>query len=237
MPAKQLRNEDKLRKEKFMADMDANAYYNRGLNEEDCDQAIADFDEAIKINPNWANVYDSRGCMYCSKKDYDKAIADFNEAIRINPKESVFYRHRGDAYGDKGDYNQNIADCTEAIRIDSDDRLKFKSPNSVLTSSWAKAYNSRGVAYMETKKYKEAITDFEDAVALHPEEEMYRDNLVAAKNVRRRSNKLIWAIAGAVIGAIIGGINGGGYGVFFGAIIGAFPIPIIKFVWNLLFKQ
>jgi uncharacterized protein YcfJ len=47
-------------------------------------------------------------------------------------------------------------------------------------------------------------------VDLHPDEKMYHNNLVAAKNVRKRSNKLVWSIVGAVIGAIIGGINGGG---------------------------
>ena len=52
----------------------------------DHDKAIADFTEAIRLNPNDAEAYYSRGCEYFEKGDHDRAIADFTEAIRLNPK-------------------------------------------------------------------------------------------------------------------------------------------------------
>jgi tetratricopeptide (TPR) repeat protein len=213
--------------------MDAEAYYTRGLNQEDLDQAIADFTEAIRIKPDWANVYDSRGCTYANKKEYDKAIADFNEAIRIYPEESMYFYHRGNVYEDKKNYSQAIADHTEAIRIDSVDE-KGMTFGQDLRSTFAKYYGSRGRSYFEIKKFKEAIADFENALKLDPDEEMYRNNLEVAKASFKRSRKWIWIVGGAAVGGLIGGIIGGGYGVFFGAIIGAFPLPIIRFIWSII---
>ena len=51
------------------------------------DKAIADFTEAIRLDPKYAEAYCNRGCAYRNKGDYDKAIADFTEAIRLNPKD------------------------------------------------------------------------------------------------------------------------------------------------------
>ena len=49
------------------------------------DRAIADFDEAIKLNPNDANAYYNRGLAYKKKGDKEQAIADFRKALEIDP--------------------------------------------------------------------------------------------------------------------------------------------------------
>jgi tetratricopeptide (TPR) repeat protein len=70
---------------------DAEAYYNRGCTyymKGDYDKAIANYNEAIRINPATAeaHVYYNRGRVYYfGKKDYDKAIADYTEAIQPDP--------------------------------------------------------------------------------------------------------------------------------------------------------
>ena len=46
------------------------------------ERAIADYDPAIKQNPNAATSFNNRGTAYYFKRDFDRAIADFNEAIR-----------------------------------------------------------------------------------------------------------------------------------------------------------
>src|ERR1700722_12709674 len=47
------------------------------------DNAIADFSEAIRLEPKNADAYNRRSLVWSDKKDYDKAIADSNEAIRL----------------------------------------------------------------------------------------------------------------------------------------------------------
>jgi tetratricopeptide (TPR) repeat protein len=64
---------------------DAGACYNRGSvynRSFDRDWAISDFDQAIRLNPNYDQVYNNRGNAYDNKGDYDRAISDANEAIR-----------------------------------------------------------------------------------------------------------------------------------------------------------
>ena len=63
---------------------DADTYFNRGVEWDEKgydDKAIADYTEAIRLDPNHVEAYFSRGLVWGAKDDYDKAIADFTEAI------------------------------------------------------------------------------------------------------------------------------------------------------------
>src|SRR4029079_17337682 len=52
----------------------------------DYDRAIADFDAALRINPNHVRPYLNRGNANFARGDYDRAIADFGHAIRLEPR-------------------------------------------------------------------------------------------------------------------------------------------------------
>ena len=47
--------------------------------------AIADFDQAIRLNLNQATAFTHRGVVYSFKRQYDRAIEDFDQAIKLNP--------------------------------------------------------------------------------------------------------------------------------------------------------
>jgi Lipoprotein NlpI, contains TPR repeats len=73
------------------------AYYNRGeayQAKRDYDRAIYDFDQAIKINPNYEAAYYNRGLTYSSKRDFERAIADFGQVIRLEPKNPLAFYNR-----------------------------------------------------------------------------------------------------------------------------------------------
>ena len=62
----------------------AAAYYNRGnayYDKAEYDHAIADFDEAMALNPMYAEAYYNRAAAYAKKGDYDHAIADFDKDL------------------------------------------------------------------------------------------------------------------------------------------------------------
>ena len=57
------------------------AFYDRGNAYEDKHDdahAIADFTQAIQLNPRYADAYNNRGNAYRHVKNYDAALADFN---------------------------------------------------------------------------------------------------------------------------------------------------------------
>jgi len=84
----------------------------------DYDGAIADYTEAIRLDPNNARAYNSRGWTYALKGDYDQAIEDANASLRIRPNDAPTLHTRGYAYAGKGDYDRAIADFEAALRID-----------------------------------------------------------------------------------------------------------------------
>jgi tetratricopeptide (TPR) repeat protein len=100
------------------------AYYNRGHAYTakdglagDYERAIADYSEAIQLDPKYALAFYQRGLAYSAKADNDRAIADYSEVIRLNPKSGLAFYQRGIAYSDKGDKNRAMADFSEALRL------------------------------------------------------------------------------------------------------------------------
>ena len=83
----------------------------------DYDQAIADYTEAIRLNPEYAEAYCNRGVAYWEKGNDDKAIADFTEAIRLNPEYARAYQNRGVAYGKKGENSKAKSDYDQAKKF------------------------------------------------------------------------------------------------------------------------
>ena len=87
----------------------------------DYERAIADFNEAIRLDPKDAAAYRNRGFAWKSKGDYDRAIADYNEAIRLDPKFAIAYYNRGLAYEAKNNLAQALTDFRSFVRLAPND--------------------------------------------------------------------------------------------------------------------
>ncbi len=92
-------------------------YTNRGVEYEikkDYDKAIADHDQAIKIDPKNPAPYNNRGNTYVAKQDYAHAVADFDMAIKLNPKYAEALFNRGMAKKNHGDTAGGEEDIAQA---------------------------------------------------------------------------------------------------------------------------
>jgi tetratricopeptide (TPR) repeat protein len=58
------------------------------LRKGEIDEAIREFDEAIRLDPKSILAYAHRGKAWIEKKEYEKAVHDFEEAIRLKPEDA-----------------------------------------------------------------------------------------------------------------------------------------------------
>ncbi|MHC2583716.1 Tfp pilus assembly protein PilF [Bradyrhizobium diazoefficiens] len=57
--------------------------------------AIADFDEAIRLQPGNSTAYNNRAAAFRDMGQHDRALADYNEALRLDPKNQDVLANRG----------------------------------------------------------------------------------------------------------------------------------------------
>ncbi len=117
------------------------------------DAAIADFNEAIRLNPQDNVLFGNRADSYRNKKEWDRAITDINKAVQLNPKNRRNYYIRGLIFYDQDNYDRAIPEFAQAIRIDP---------------KYDEAYYYRGRSYFLKKEYKSAIPDFTESTKLDP---------------------------------------------------------------------
>src|ERR1051326_1738195 len=80
------------------AAMRALALTSRGLAREekgDVKGAMADYDEAIRLDPRSANARLFRSSLFRNAANHDRAIDDLSEAIHLDPSVAFFYPRRG----------------------------------------------------------------------------------------------------------------------------------------------
>jgi tetratricopeptide (TPR) repeat protein len=131
------------------------AFETRGkvyLDKSDYDRAIADFDQAIKLDPEFVEFLNDRGLGFYKMGQYDRAIADFDQALKLR-RSFITLSNRGLAYQAKGEYERAIQDYDDAITI---------------VPSYADALNNRGDAYRSKGELDRAIADYDRAIALRP---------------------------------------------------------------------
>ena len=113
-------------------------------------QALADYETAIRLDPNDWQIYRNRGVAYrrmgaietmksmasgldMSSGDwqqcYDLSIADYDTAIRIKPDDAGNHYSRGLAYRDRGEHSHDINDLDKAI-ADFDAAMRLNPANS-----------------------------------------------------------------------------------------------------------
>jgi tetratricopeptide (TPR) repeat protein len=172
-------------------------YYGRGnawLAKQQYDSALADFNEAIRLEPTFRKAILARASLYATKevkgqsaKDYQKAIADYTEAIRLDAKDAEAYRGRGFVFTKIGDSDKAIADYTEAIRLDPKNAWAYVARGCMyaekgdfdkciadctiaiqIDPELAFAYKDRGNCYLEKGKIDNAIEDYTESIRLDP---------------------------------------------------------------------
>jgi tetratricopeptide (TPR) repeat protein len=143
-------------KAKVTPTVKAGAYFNRGsayLRLGGGVNALADFNEALKINPDFARALEARAGLLIGQGKIDLAITDLNKAISLDANSSAAYSNRGMAYLGKKDYSKALADLTRAVELEPSDPM---------------SYSARGTAYVASGDLDHALADLNKALELDP---------------------------------------------------------------------
>lgn len=82
------------------------------------DEALAGYNETIRLNPGFPNAYRMRGIIYLNTVRYTDAVNDFSRFIELAPENPAGYANRGSALLHLGSYEKAEADLNKSIVID-----------------------------------------------------------------------------------------------------------------------
>ncbi len=144
--------------------------------------AITAYDEAIRIQPDVAGLYEARGTAYMYAGRHDEAHADYSLAIELDPNDAGFWRRRAHAHtiAPTPQPEKAVQDATRAIELDPHHHM---------------GYGHRAMAYtrLPTPNWEHALADMNRHIERFPghDPEAYKfralihDNLGNAEEAER----------------------------------------------------
>ncbi|HEX7077166.1 MAG TPA: tetratricopeptide repeat protein [Candidatus Eisenbacteria bacterium] len=135
----------------------ADAYINRGFyyyhDAKRYEAAVADFDQALALNPNVAKAWLNKGNALAALERNDSSRVCFDRAIALQPNLADAWNNRGGIKLRANDLAGADSDFTRAIELDPNHR---------------DAHANRGLVEIMTRRYEPAIADCRRAVELDP---------------------------------------------------------------------
>lgn len=135
-------------------------YVNRGIalyygyNESktpDYKNAISNFTQALKINPNEVNAYFNRGNSYFQLSDFNKALSDFDQTILLD---SLYFK----AYNNKG--------LVLSVQYKDTAAIEMYNKAIKLFPDYSDAVLNRGISYYNLGNTDQACSDWRHAKML-----------------------------------------------------------------------
>ena len=120
----------------------------------DFEQALADMDSAILLEPRYAGYFINRAFMKYNLDDYFGAMADYDYAISLDPASLEAHFNRGLLRAEVGDNNKAITDFDFVLK---------NNPSNFM------ALYNRALLHMRTGQFREAVKDFTAILKKYPE--------------------------------------------------------------------
>jgi tetratricopeptide (TPR) repeat protein len=185
------------------------------LSNEEYDDAIADFTEAVRRDPAHAPAYASRAEAWARKHYRDRELDDMTVALKLEPRNTAYRVARAQSLSAQGRHEAAIADFNTAIGLEPENpalwvargnewRRDVKTDEAIadysraiqLDPSFTLAYINRGHTWRQRREFGRAIQEFSEAARREPENpiaHMYLARTLATCNdASSRNGK--WAV-------------------------------------------
>ena len=169
------------------------------------DKALIDFTEAIRAGTKSADVFQGTGVIYGSKGDLKNAILFLNKAISIDPKKGAAYYNRALIYDKLNQKEEAIKDYNIALVYNPDWALVILNNRSnlfletgrfmeakldldyliILKSNNFLYYSNRAYARLKMNDISGAVSDYQKALQLKPDDQLSKLNLQKLLSVKK----------------------------------------------------
>ncbi len=117
------------------------------------DQAVADFNKALSIDPDNAEAYNNKGLYLTEKGVIDSAIVCFDKAISLKKGFYQAFYNKGNAYAKAGNFTEAIKQYQESIKI---------------KPGYVDAILNMGNSYAAMKDFSNALISFKQVETIEP---------------------------------------------------------------------
>ena len=112
------------------------------------EEAMAHFNRAIQIWPDFGEAYLNRAVAEHDESQPGPALADLNRALDLDPDSTRAYNERGQIYLENGDLRKAIAEFSRSLQV----------------TPTVEGHYQRGEAYEKLGDHQKAIADFDAAI-------------------------------------------------------------------------
>jgi tetratricopeptide (TPR) repeat protein len=126
------------------------------------EEALAELDRAIALDPHNAPALYNRGLLHQTEKQHQLAIDDFTAANGLTPQQAEPLLGRAVSYLAIDKVKEAAADLDEAVQADAQN---------------GKIWTARGIAYERLGDKSKAAASYSRAIAIRPKDEAARSGL------------------------------------------------------------
>ena len=182
----------KLQDEQVPAAHKAILLFQQGLvcaEEKEYDRAIASYDKALEIKPDYYECWQSRGYALQNLNRYEEAIASYDKALEFKPDYYYSWHNRGNALRSLERYEEAFASYDKALEIQPDnyealwyrgnalenlnrydDAIASYDKALEIQPDYYIAWRSRGNALHNLNRYDDAIASYDKALEIQPDD-------------------------------------------------------------------
>ena len=140
--------------DKYMSGAYAQRAIIKVLRDADYDSALADMNEALRLDPKEVSYYFNRARIKYHQDDLQGAMDDYDYILQLEPGNTMTHYNRGLLRMQVGERNKAITDFTEVIKAEPDNYFAI--------------YN-RALLYDMIGSYSKAVADFDVVLEQYPD--------------------------------------------------------------------
>ena len=133
-------------------------------------EAVEALRKATERDPNDAAAYAKLGLAYAAMRQYQEAVVVLKMAIRIKPEivDAEEYFQLSSAYTALGKFPQALEALKQSLYIKRAEQANPEVGNTHRTPALADLHYATGLAYYNLRRYKGAIEELKQVIALNP---------------------------------------------------------------------